>query len=438
VKKIKKHKKKITTSSPFSKKEESFIDSSLEPLKETISLCMIVKNEQDNIAKCIASVKGLVDEIIVVDTGSTDMTKAKAEEFNARIYDFVWTGNFGEARNFSLSKALCDWILILDADEVISPSDHDPLKQIVKEACLKPVAFNFVSRDYVSYPNTAGWIQNDGKYIEEEGTGFVLNEGNGLRLFPNNKNIRFDCYVHGTIAPSVLRCGIKIEKCNIPIHHYGRLNQENTARKGEIYYQLQKIKLGQEKELSEEDIYYLAIQAAEIGKYGEAIEYFKRLIVTKPSASIYYNMGLSYLNLGGHEAALSALKQALLLSPHSRDIIVAYSQAEICNGNAKLAILHLEELLHKDATYQLAILALAVAYFCENRKNEGLECIRKLKELNFGCAYYFAEFAKMLISSGQINYAILLLGAAVESGNANADISLLLTQCYQEIQHCQQ
>jgi len=434
VKKIKKHKKKITTSPLFSKKE-IFIDSSVgRPLKETISLCMIVKNEEHNIAKCLASVKALVDEMIVVDTGSTDMTKAIAEEFGARIYDLSWTGNFGEARNLSLSKALCNWILILDADEVISPSDHDPLKQIVKEACLKPAAFNFASRDYVSYPNTAGWVQNDGKYIEEEGTGFVLNEGNGLRLFPNNKKFRFDCYVHGTIAPSLLRCGIEIRRCPIPIHHYGRLNQEKTALKGEMYYQLQKNKFVPKKELSEEDIYYSAIQAAEIGKYEEAIEYFKRLIVTKPSAYIYYNMGLSYLNLGRYNAALLALKQALQLSPHSRDIIVAYSQAEICNGNAKIAILHLEELLRKDANYQLAILALAVAYYCENIKNDGLGCIQKLKELNFGCTYYFSEFAKMLISSGQIHYAILLLEAAVENGNANADTSMLLAQCYQQIQ----
>ena len=349
------------------------------------------------------------------------MTKAIAEEFNARIYDFAWTGNFGEARNFSLSKALCNWILILDADEVISPSDHDPLKQIVKEACLKPAAFNFASRDYVSYSNTAGWIQNDGKYVEEEATGFVLNEGNGLRLFPNNENVRFDCYVHGTIAPSLLKCGIEIRKCNIPIHHYGHLNQEKTALKGEMYYQLQKNKFVQKPELSEEDVYYSAIQAAEIGKHEEAIEYFKRLVVTKPAAYIYYNMGLSYLNLGRYEDALLALKQALQLSPHSRDIIVAYSQAEICKGNAKVAILHLEELLNKDPTYQLALLALTVAYFCVNMKNEGFGCIRKLKELNFGCAYYFSEFAKMLISAGQIKYAILLREAGVESGNALDD-----------------
>jgi tetratricopeptide (TPR) repeat protein len=433
VKKIKKHKKKTASTCFFDKNEISTNSIVEQPLKDTISLCMIVKNEENNLAKCLISIKALVDEMIIIDTGSTDRTKAIAKNYGAKTYDFAWTGNFGEARNFSLLQASSDWILILDADEVISPSDHTFLKELVKGACHKPAAFNFSLRDYVSYPNTAGWIQNDGNYAEEEGTGFVLNEGNGLRLFPNQKNITFDCCIHGTIAPSLLRCGVEVKKCTIPIHHYGHLNQEKTSLKGEVYYQLQKNKFSQKKELSEEDIYYAAIQAAEIGKHEEAIEYFKRLTVTKPTAYIYYNMGLSYLHLGKYEAALTALKQAMQFSPSFRDIIVAYSQAEICNGNAKVALSHLEELLARDSAYPLALLALAVAYFCENSTNKGLECIEKLKQLNFGCTNYFAEFAQMLLSAGQINYAISLLESAVRSGHANTQTSTLLTQCYQQI-----
>jgi O-antigen biosynthesis protein len=431
VKKIKKHRKKIATPCFFNENETSSHSIVKQPLKDTISLCMIVKNEEDNLAKCLLSVKALVDEIIVVDTGSTDRTKAIAKKYGAKAYDFVWTGNFGEARNYSLLQASCDWILILDADEVISSSDHHLLKAMIKAACREPAAFNFTLRDYISYPNTAGWIQNNGDYAEEDGTGFVLNEGNGLRLFPNNKKIAFDCCIHGTIAPALLRSGVEIKKCIIPIHHYGHLNQGKTSQKGEMYYQLQKNIFSQRKELSEEDIYYAAVQAAEIGKHEEAVEYFKRLTVTKPTATIYYNMGLSYLNLGKYEAALTALKQAMQFTPLVRDIIIAYSQAEICNGNAEIAALHLEKLLTRDAAYPLAMLALAVAYFCENITEKGLEYIDKLKDLNFGCTNYFTEFAQILLSAGQMNYAVSLLEAAVRSGNSNTRTSDLLTQCYQ-------
>jgi len=83
----------------------------------TISLCMIVKNEENCLEKCLGSLKGLVDEMIVVDTGSTDRTKEISNAFGAKVYDFKWTGDFSEARNFSFSKATCDYIYSADADE---------------------------------------------------------------------------------------------------------------------------------------------------------------------------------------------------------------------------------------------------------------------------------------------------------------------------------
>lgn len=85
----------------------------------TISLCMIVKNEEQNLPKCLKSLEGLVDEMIIVDTGSTDRTKEVAASFGAKIVDFKWTGDFSEARNFSFSLANCDYIYAADADEEI-------------------------------------------------------------------------------------------------------------------------------------------------------------------------------------------------------------------------------------------------------------------------------------------------------------------------------
>ncbi len=94
---------------------------------------MIARNEENNLVNCLSKVGSLVDEIIVVDTGSTDKTKDVAKIFGAKVFDFKWNNNFSDARNFSLSKATGDWILILDADEVISPKDHDRMRKLVKE-----------------------------------------------------------------------------------------------------------------------------------------------------------------------------------------------------------------------------------------------------------------------------------------------------------------
>ena len=94
---------------------------------------MILKNEEPNLARCLMSVKPVADEIIVVDTGSTDKTRAIAAALGAKVFDFTWTNNFSETRNYSLSKASGEWILVLDADEIISPLDHDKLKKLLKK-----------------------------------------------------------------------------------------------------------------------------------------------------------------------------------------------------------------------------------------------------------------------------------------------------------------
>lgn len=83
----------------------------------TISVCMIVKNEENCLERCLNSLTDIADEIIVVDTGSTDSTKDIAARFTDKVYDFAWTGSFSDARNYSFSKATCDYIYCADADE---------------------------------------------------------------------------------------------------------------------------------------------------------------------------------------------------------------------------------------------------------------------------------------------------------------------------------
>ena len=99
----------------------------------TISLCMIVKNEEDCLKRCLDSLKGIVDEMIVVDTGSTDRTKEIAKECGARVEDFAWTGDFSEARNFAFSKANCDYIYSADADEELDEDNRERFMQLKKD-----------------------------------------------------------------------------------------------------------------------------------------------------------------------------------------------------------------------------------------------------------------------------------------------------------------
>ncbi|MCR5619362.1 MAG: glycosyltransferase family 2 protein [Lachnospiraceae bacterium] len=90
----------------------------------TISCVMIVKNEEKILARCLDSIRDLMDEIIIVDTGSSDKTREIAAKYTDKIYDFAWTGDFSDARNFAFSKATMDYIYSADADEVLDDSNH--------------------------------------------------------------------------------------------------------------------------------------------------------------------------------------------------------------------------------------------------------------------------------------------------------------------------
>lgn len=104
----------------------------------TISLCMIVKNEEKVLARCLDSVKDLVDEIIIADTGSDDNTKEIASLYTDKVYDFVWVNDFSAARNFAFSKASCDYIYSADADEVINEENREKFR-ILKENLLPEI-----------------------------------------------------------------------------------------------------------------------------------------------------------------------------------------------------------------------------------------------------------------------------------------------------------
>ncbi len=104
----------------------------------TVSLCMIVKNEEAVLARCLDSVADLVDEIVIVDTGSTDSTKEIAARYGAKLYDFTWIGDFSAARNFAFSKCTQEYIYSADADEVLEGDNREKFRQL-KEMLLPEI-----------------------------------------------------------------------------------------------------------------------------------------------------------------------------------------------------------------------------------------------------------------------------------------------------------
>jgi tetratricopeptide (TPR) repeat protein len=178
----------------------------IEDKKQTISLCMIVKNEQHFLPGCLRTVQGLPDEIIVVDTGSTDRTMEIAREFGARIYEHPWQNDFSFHRNQSIDYATGDWILILDADEELDPSEHNMIRSVIRRKDIDAVTFVVYNK------------------IQAGRTGFL----NSHRLFRNKKEYRYSGIVHNQL----LMDGITLTSQLKVFHHGYGLSEEDMQAKG--------------------------------------------------------------------------------------------------------------------------------------------------------------------------------------------------------------
>jgi glycosyltransferase involved in cell wall biosynthesis len=150
-----------------------------------LSLCMIVKDEAFLIRRCLESVRDVTDEIIVIDTGSTDDTPQIAAEFGAQVHHIPWQDNFSEARNHSLELASGDWILFLDADEELAVQSKDILRQVINDDQNEGYLIKILNR------------------IDDENWNEVRPDL-VFRLFKNRPEYRFQNAIHEQITDSIL------------------------------------------------------------------------------------------------------------------------------------------------------------------------------------------------------------------------------------------
>lgn len=165
-----------------------------------LSASMIVRDEAEVLADCLASIRGVVDEMVVVDTGSTDDTVAIARDFGARVLHFPWIDDFAAARNFALDHSRGAWSLYIDADERLRPAD----RSYVETALADPEAVGYRLRLYPMTGHTGFWE---------------------YRLFRNDPRIRFEGAIHERIVPSLRRVseaeGLRIGRADLTLDHVG-------------------------------------------------------------------------------------------------------------------------------------------------------------------------------------------------------------------------
>lgn len=219
--------------------------------KDKISASLIVKNESKYVRLCLESIKDFVDEIIIVDTGSTDNTKEICKQYTDKIYDYKWNDSFADARNFALSKCTGDWIFRVDGDEE-APID---LKVNAYNAMINGEADAFLVPIKNFQPNGTAPLSTT------------------LRVFRNYKDLKYDGRVHEEIDTCIKKLGLKALKINNYLLHYGYL-KGIQQQKSDLYFKLLMLDYNDNPK-NFKTLMNLANYYVHRGKYDIALQFYK-------------------------------------------------------------------------------------------------------------------------------------------------------------------
>ncbi|MDQ7817357.1 MAG: glycosyltransferase [Melioribacteraceae bacterium] len=291
-----------------------------------LTLSMIVKNEEKHLRGCLESVKNIVDEIVIVDTGSTDNTLKIAEEFGAKLFHFNWINDFSAARNYALRNSSGRWILYLDADERLSPESINELSEIIKK------------EEKTGYNCTVKSIDS------ENGRD---NQMFYVRLFAGSKDIYFSGVVHEQILPSLVENGYQIKGSLIKIDHIG-YNIDNAGKKEKAKRNLELLRVEHEKNNSPYVEFQLALTNEILENYYEAKKYFllaalNNSLDTAYRAHCYTSLALIYNKEHNIEEAEKHLMNSLTLRKDDPFTHLLASKIYLRKNDLKTSLDHLKK-----------------------------------------------------------------------------------------------
>lgn len=289
-----------------------------------LSVCVITKNESHCIAQMIQSVLGFATEIVIADTGSTDTTPAIARNLGARVVDIPWTDDFSEARNRSLELATQPWILVLDADEELDPSAHTTIQQLIRG---KPQGVSLLRDHYTpDLPPLTRPLPLGHAATARGGVGIY--QTSDLRLFPNDKRLRFEGAVHETIEDSLVRAGFDHLRSTLLIHHFGPIYAaERQHEKSALYtaLALKKVLLHGDDWRAH---FHYAVELQNLSHHQDAIASFQKSIGQyRGHCPTWRQLAISQIELGQYESALDSLREALELNSTDQ---LAWNSLGIC------------------------------------------------------------------------------------------------------------
>lgn len=337
-----------------------------------LSLCMVVKNEAQLLGSCLETLRDAVDEIVIVDTGSTDRTMPIAKRFGAQIISHQWDGSFGKARNLYIENAKGSWILVLDGDERIAKKDLPKLKALIKHP--KILGYFFPARNYTSTYNLLwDWSPNDGSYPEEERFSKCpgWSRTKILRLFQRKEGVRYQekFTAHVDFSESLLKHTGRLKESDFPIHHFQWLKggDKFIAQK-----QAERLKAEIKHATTFPQSFLSHMNASKtlfnLGKDREAIGFLKKAMkIDSKSEQIYLLSGMIDKENKNYKAAIRNLKKAIRLNPYCVDAWIVLGMAYESVGKFLKAEKVLSEALRIRPSHPLAYNSLGIVYQKQKR-----------------------------------------------------------------------
>ncbi len=388
--------------------------------KPRLSLCMLVRDEEGDLPRALGSVQGLVDEIIVVDTGSVDHSRQIARSFGAKVYNHAWQDDFSAPKNLALQKARGKWVLILDADEELMPEDREKIRQAV-ESPGKAEGFLL---GVVNYTGEAPGVQYE----------LTLN----LRLFRNRPGCRFTRPVHEQL--SGLGPGAELaSRPDIRILHYGYLEPYLVRkRKRERNFLLLQRRLEQ-GQADAFDYFNLGVEYNRQNLWQEALRALELARKLEPGEPMWLSACRRLqiqclLQLQAWDEALQAAEESLEVYPDYADMVYlrgialtgkgrytqalgAFYQAAAMNGLVPPGYAHDPGLTGFKAYYSIGQAQLQLG-----KLDEAVSALRKALQLEPGYRPALLALARCLAGDGEAETGEL--ESLVEDGTAERCLTL--------------
>jgi tetratricopeptide (TPR) repeat protein len=288
----------------------------------TIELSMIVRNGGASLARCLRSARPLVDRIVIGDTGSTDDTRSIAESFGAEVVSIPWQEDFAAARNQVLALARCEWVLVLDADEMLDPIEAASLlPELVRDTSVH--AYTLTRRDYVDrlyFDQITCAVEPNSSDLPEARRypGYVRSVH--TRLFQRHPEVCFRERVHEQVTSTIDSLGLTRTNGPLSIHHFGPVETpaDVVEEKVRLYRRLGLEKIAHEPESFEAQLQMGITELLQRKHSEEALPYLQRASALRPKDSrgpLY--AGICLLRLGRIAEARQSLLRAFALGEDS-------------------------------------------------------------------------------------------------------------------------